>query len=56
MLIRPVTEPDVSEIQVYFPGQNEIWYDKYTCEQIKTNGLKSVPVVLEKVYSFFYHH
>lgn len=52
LLIRPVTEPDVSEVQVYFPGQNEIWYNKYTSEQVKTNGIKSVPVVLEKIPVF----
>lgn len=48
-LVRPVTEPGVSEVSVYFPGHSEIWYDFDTYQPINTNGLQNVPVTLGKI-------
>ena len=34
---------------VYFPGNNEIWYDKDTFQEVKTNGPKTISVVADRV-------
>lgn len=49
LLVRPVTEEGVSEVPVYFPGTNEIWYDIDTFEQFHKNGAVNIPVDLSKV-------
>lgn len=49
ILVRPIAEPDVSHVDVYFPGTNEIWYNKHTFQQYKQNGVVSVPVTSDNV-------
>ncbi|XKL63534.1 hypothetical protein PGB90_005898 [Kerria lacca] len=44
LLIKPVVEADVTHVDVYFPGANEIWYNKYTYQQVKTNGVKTIKI------------
>lgn len=49
ILVHPVTAADVSSVTVYFPGKNEIWYDKDTYEEVKTNGPKTISVTADRV-------
>ncbi len=44
-----MTEAGANHVDVYFPGHNEIWYDKYTYQQVKSNGFKSIPVTMNEV-------
>lgn len=48
-LVRPVTDPGVSEVSVYFPGQSEIWYDFDNYQPITTNGPQNIPVNIHKI-------
>ena len=50
ILVRPVFEPSVSEVKVYFPGEGRItWYDVDTMQPHKTPGLVAIPVTLYKI-------
>lgn len=44
-------EEGVSEVSVYFPGTNEIWYDIDSFEQFRKNGAVNLPVDINKVVS-----
>lgn len=48
-MAKVVSEPDVSQVDVYFPGVNEIWYNKYTYQQVRGGGMKSIPVTQNEV-------
>lgn len=50
ILVRPVTEPGVSSINVYFPGGVETtWYDIDDYKPYPGAGSVSIPVNLDKV-------
>lgn len=50
ILVRPVLEPSVSEVKVYFPGEGKIvWYDVDTMQPHHKSGFVSTPVTLHKI-------
>lgn len=50
ILVRPVFEPSVTEVSVYFPGEGkETWYDVDTMQEHKTPGAVRIPVTLHKI-------
>ncbi|XP_050424392.1 neutral alpha-glucosidase AB [Adelges cooleyi] len=49
LLVCPVTKPNVQEISVYFPGNDEVWYDRDSHQPIKTNGPIKIQVPINKV-------
>ncbi|XP_043279145.1 neutral alpha-glucosidase AB isoform X2 [Venturia canescens] len=50
ILVRPVFDPSVSEVKVYFPGDGKVvWYDVDTMQSHKTPGLVTIPVTLYKI-------
>ncbi|XP_050523206.1 neutral alpha-glucosidase C [Daktulosphaira vitifoliae] len=49
LLVCPVTEPNVQEISIYFPGKDEVWYDKDNFQPIKINGFVKIPVPINKI-------
>jgi len=49
IMARPVTESKVSQVAVYFPGADEIWYDLDTYQPYHTNTLVNIPVDIHKI-------
>ncbi|XP_063995700.1 neutral alpha-glucosidase AB isoform X3 [Diachasmimorpha longicaudata] len=50
ILVRPVFEPSVTEVSVYFPGEGkDTWYDVDTMQENKTPGATRIPVTLHKI-------
>ena len=49
LLIHPVTKSRESSVQVYFPGNDALWYEVETYEVHHGPGYQTVPVVAEKV-------
>ncbi|XP_015112799.1 neutral alpha-glucosidase AB [Diachasma alloeum] len=50
ILVRPVFEPSVTEVSVYFPGEGrDTWYDVDTMQEHKTPGATRIPVTLHKI-------
>lgn len=49
LLVCPVLEQNVQEVTCYFPGHEEIWYDRDTYQPIKTNGLVKIQAPINKV-------
>lgn len=50
ILVRPVFEPSVYEVKVYFPGNGDVvWYDVDTMQPHTQPGLVSIPVTLYKI-------
>lgn len=47
--MRPITEPDVSKVNVYFPGKDDVWYNKETYASVTAKGVQSVDVTLNEV-------
>ncbi|OXU24605.1 hypothetical protein TSAR_003579 [Trichomalopsis sarcophagae] len=49
ILVRPVVEPNVSTVSVYFPGEGKVtWYDVYT-QKAYSNGRVDIPVTLDRI-------
>lgn len=51
LLVRPVVEPSVKEVSVYFPGPEDVWYDYETYDQY-SHGQVNVPTPLSKIPVF----
>ncbi|XP_046483150.1 neutral alpha-glucosidase AB [Neodiprion pinetum] len=50
LLVRPVLEPGLTEVSVYFPGEDKItWYNIDTMQPYKQPGAVSVPVTMERI-------
>lgn len=49
LLIHPVLEQGASQVQVYFPGNDEVWYDADTFQKYDRQGTATIPVDLYKV-------
>lgn len=49
LLVCPVLDQNVQELTCYFPGHEEIWYDRDTYQTIKTNGLMKIQAPINKV-------
>ncbi|XP_077476297.1 neutral alpha-glucosidase C [Stigmatopora argus] len=48
----PVTEPGVTELQVVFPGAEQLWYDVKSAEVHRGGGTKTLPVTLNTIPVF----
>lgn len=48
ILVRPVMDPGVSQVSVYFPGEADVWFDRDTY-QVFRHGTLNIPVSLSKV-------
>lgn len=51
ILVRPVMEPGVSQVSVYFPGEADVWFDRDTY-QVFRHGTLNIPVSLSKVPTY----
>ncbi|XP_077522334.1 glucosidase 2 subunit alpha isoform X7 [Amblyomma americanum] len=49
LLVHPVVEAGASKVSVYFPGENEVWYDVETWEKFEGLNTVSIPVTLSKI-------
>ncbi|KAG8177548.1 hypothetical protein JTE90_015952 [Oedothorax gibbosus] len=49
LLVKPVMEESKTNIDVYFPGTNEIWYDFVTHEKFEGGKTVSIPLFLDKI-------
>jgi alpha 1,3-glucosidase len=49
LLVCSVQEQNVQELNCYFPGHEEIWYDRDSYQPIKTNGLMKIQAPINKV-------
>ncbi|GAB6021663.1 hypothetical protein CHUAL_004245 [Chamberlinius hualienensis] len=49
LLVRPVVEQSVSSVEVYLPGENEVWYDSDTYERFHKAQTIKVNVPLSKI-------
>ncbi|XP_012164345.1 neutral alpha-glucosidase AB isoform X1 [Bombus terrestris] len=53
ILVRPVFQPSVTDVNVYFPGEGTvIWYDVDTMQPYYRPGLVNIPVTLHKIPVF----
>nr|XP_034173391.1 neutral alpha-glucosidase AB isoform X1 [Osmia lignaria] len=53
ILVRPVFQPSVTDVSVYFPGEGKVtWYDVDTMQPYRQAGLVSIPVTLHKIPVF----
>lgn len=52
LLVHPVTEAGATKVSVYFPGENEVWYDVETWEKFDGLSTVSIPVTLSKIPVF----
>ncbi|XP_013773829.1 neutral alpha-glucosidase AB-like isoform X2 [Limulus polyphemus] len=52
LLVHPVMESKATNVEVYFPGENQVWYDVDNYQ--KFNGLESstIPVTMSKIPVF----
>ena len=49
LLVHPVTHPGASEVSIYFPGTQDIWYDIDTYRKIQGGGTVKIAVTISKV-------
>jgi hypothetical protein len=49
LLVHPVTQPAVSDVSVYFPGTQDVWYDIDTYRKIEGRGTVKIAVTINKV-------
>ena len=49
LLVHPVIHPGVSEVSIYFPGTQDIWYDIDTYRKIQGGGTVKLAVTISKV-------
>lgn len=52
ILVCPVTDPGVSQVAVYFPGSNEVWFDRDTYQPYTQQGLVTVAVSISKIPTY----
>ncbi|XP_069116390.1 neutral alpha-glucosidase AB-like isoform X2 [Argopecten irradians] len=52
LLVKPITEAGGTGTTVYFPGQNEVWYDILTLEKFNGGASTYVNAALEKIPVF----
>jgi alpha-glucosidase (family GH31 glycosyl hydrolase) len=49
LLVHPVTHPGVSDVNVYFPGTQDVWYDIDTYRKTEKKGPIKIAVTINKV-------
>ncbi|CAF1002078.1 unnamed protein product [Adineta steineri] len=49
LLVYPVTEADINQVSVYFPGQNTVWYDIRTFTQHNGSETALINVDMESI-------
>ncbi|XP_040826041.1 neutral alpha-glucosidase C [Ochotona curzoniae] len=52
LLVHPVTEPEATEVNVFLPGSDEVWYDSKTFAQWKGGHTVKIPVALDTIPVF----
>uniref|UniRef100_H3CYV5 Glucosidase alpha, neutral C n=1 Tax=Tetraodon nigroviridis TaxID=99883 RepID=H3CYV5_TETNG len=52
LLVCPVTDPGVQEVQVLLPGSGEVWYDVHSAKMYRGGRTVSLPVTLDTVPVF----
>ncbi|XP_043256915.1 neutral alpha-glucosidase AB [Colletes gigas] len=53
ILVHPVFQPSVTDVNVYFPGEGKVtWYDVDTMQPYHQPGIVNVPVTLHKIPVF----
>lgn len=52
LLVHPVTQPGVSDVSVYFPGTQDIWYDINTYRKVQGGGTVKIAVTMSKIPVF----
>ncbi|XP_054006859.1 neutral alpha-glucosidase AB [Hylaeus anthracinus] len=53
ILVHPVFQPSVTDVNVYFPGEGKVtWYDVDTMQPYRQPGIVNVPVTLHKIPVF----
>lgn len=53
ILVRPVFQPSVTDVNVYFPGEGKVsWYDVDTMQPYHQPGIVNIPVTLHKIPVF----
>lgn len=49
ILVHPVTDAGASQVSVYLPGTEEVWFDRDTHEAFTQKGSVTIPVSISKV-------
>ena len=49
LLVRTISEKDVTSAGVFFPGTNQIWYDIFTAQTVTVSGTVNVPVSEDRI-------
>lgn len=49
VLVHPVVRSGETEVRVYFPGEDALWYEVETYQAYRAPGYQTIPVVIEKV-------
>jgi hypothetical protein len=49
LLVHPVSKSGSAHELVYFPGENQRWFDIYTHEEISHHGGINMPIVYEHI-------
>ena len=53
ILVKPVTQPSVTEVSVYFPGEGKVaWYDIDTMQKYGDTSEANIPVTLHRIPVF----
>ena len=49
LLVHPVTRSEATDVKVYFPGDDTLWYEVQNYQIYKGPGYHTVPVTINKV-------
>jgi alpha 1,3-glucosidase len=49
ILVHPVVRSGETEVSVYFPGDNTLWYEIETYKVYQSSGYQTIPVAINKV-------
>ncbi|KAI5743404.1 hypothetical protein M8J77_017801 [Diaphorina citri] len=52
ILVRPVTDPGATQVSVYFPRADEVWFDRDTYEAFTQTGSVTIAVSLSKIPTY----
>ncbi|KJH43978.1 glycosyl hydrolase, family 31 [Dictyocaulus viviparus] len=49
LLVKPIVEPKASQVSIYLPGKNEVWYDWESSKPRPSPGAVQLPTTLETI-------
>ncbi|KAL1458535.1 hypothetical protein WDU94_008677 [Cyamophila willieti] len=52
ILVRPVTDEGATQVSVYFPGPQEVWFDRDTYEAFTQTGTVTIAVSISKIPTY----